>query len=261
MAWEPIADITGPVGTSGPGVPTGGAAGQVLVKASATNFDAQWRDDIYVHTLSSGTFTLPAGVKRAVLYAGIFGHNTIILPSDQSTPTAVVDIIKGPNTVYDVFIQSGPNAQGRIASGLASSPVKLRAMSSVVRATKAIQESPTAVWVIDGDLAGGPVDQIAALAEDTGWVNLAIVNDWTIQSSRTPRIRRLGNQVFMTGQVTGGSAALITTMPVEFSPSGMTLIFPNYPANNLFFSVNTLGQVSAQTAGQPTSLVSNWILG
>lgn len=34
---------TGSVGPSGPGVPTGGTAGQVLVKASATNFDAAWQ--------------------------------------------------------------------------------------------------------------------------------------------------------------------------------------------------------------------------
>jgi hypothetical protein len=34
----------GPAGPTGPGVPVGGATGQVLAKASATNFDTQWVD-------------------------------------------------------------------------------------------------------------------------------------------------------------------------------------------------------------------------
>lgn len=39
-----VAPGFGPAGPTGPGVPVGGATGQVLAKASATNFDTQWVD-------------------------------------------------------------------------------------------------------------------------------------------------------------------------------------------------------------------------
>lgn len=36
--------VTGPAGAAGPGVPTGGATGQMLVKKSGTDYDTEWAD-------------------------------------------------------------------------------------------------------------------------------------------------------------------------------------------------------------------------
>lgn len=40
--WESISVIKGDTGATGQGVPAGGATGQVLAKASATDYDATW---------------------------------------------------------------------------------------------------------------------------------------------------------------------------------------------------------------------------
>jgi hypothetical protein len=37
---------TGPTGPAGPGVPAGGTTGQLLAKASATDFDVVWQDPV-----------------------------------------------------------------------------------------------------------------------------------------------------------------------------------------------------------------------
>jgi hypothetical protein len=43
-AWTSLAygGIAGTAGTNGEGVPTGGTAGQILVKDSSTNYDTSW---------------------------------------------------------------------------------------------------------------------------------------------------------------------------------------------------------------------------
>jgi hypothetical protein len=99
-AWGSPTSLIGPAGADGVGVPTGGATGQVLAKASATDYDTEWVDqsgggsgtdlayDAATRVLSSSTgtdATLPlaapaaAGLQPATGYGAITYASTIDL--------------------------------------------------------------------------------------------------------------------------------------------------------------------------------------
>lgn len=58
-----VAAIGGPPGPPGPGVPTGGTTGQMLVKATDTDYDTEWA--------APGGGGAPAGYRRAFLLGGM----------------------------------------------------------------------------------------------------------------------------------------------------------------------------------------------
>jgi hypothetical protein len=99
-AWGSPTSLIGPAGADGVGVPTGGATGQVLAKASATDYDTEWVNqsgggsgtdlayDAATRVLSSSTgtdATLPlaapaaAGLQPATGYGAITYASTIDL--------------------------------------------------------------------------------------------------------------------------------------------------------------------------------------
>lgn len=57
MSWTKQGNIKGPAGVAGEGVPSGGAAGQILAKASATDYDSQWLASIPVANGGTGATT------------------------------------------------------------------------------------------------------------------------------------------------------------------------------------------------------------
>ena len=111
-------------------------------------------------------------------------------------------------------------------------------------------------------------DWIAALSPsgasmyDTGWVDLTLVNGWTVASGLTPRVRRIGREVHMEGRVTGGSGGLVATLPPGMAP-GQTLTrtvvngghsgSPSFTA----LSIASAGTLTANPGTVP-NLVENW---
>ena len=76
---EQLAALTGPQGATGPagpagvGVPPGGTTGQVLAKASGTDYDTEWTDPsggaaYFPFTISDGTVTPGTGVTPAAIH-------------------------------------------------------------------------------------------------------------------------------------------------------------------------------------------------
>lgn len=101
-------------------------------------------------------------------------------------------------------------------------------------------------------------DWIAALSPsgadkyDTGWVDLTLVNGWTVDSGLTPQVRRVGRQVRIRGRVTGGSGAIATLDP-QFRPDAQhQSAIRDGSGNNLgVIIVSTAGAITAGTATRP----------
>lgn len=61
---------TGPAGPAGQGVPTGGTAGQVLMKDSSDDYDTSWADSI-IYGDETGTFDVPLNADTLNGYSAI----------------------------------------------------------------------------------------------------------------------------------------------------------------------------------------------
>lgn len=107
----------------------------------------------------------------------------------------------------------------------------------------------------------GTVWRTLVAEEDTGWVDLTLTNGWSVQSGRSPQVRRLNGVVYMQGHVTGGSDTLIANLPNGFLGPSITHIVPNYDSVATFFQISSSGGVSTATGGvgRPTSLVHSWV--
>ena len=113
-------------------------------------------------------------------------------------------------------------------------------------------------------------DWIAALSPsgasvyDTGWVDLTLVNGWTVASGLTPRVRRIGREVHMEGRVTGGSASQVATLPSGMAPGQTltrTVVNGGHSGSPSFttLSISSAGTLSANTGTVP-NLVENWVV-
>ena len=87
---------------------------------------------------------------------------------------------------------------------------------------------------------------------DTGWVNLALINGWSVASGLTPQVRRVGRQVRIRGRVSGGSGA-IATLDSQFRPDAQhQSAIRDGSANNVsIIIVSTAGAITVGTATQP----------
>lgn len=102
------------------------------------------------------------------------------------------------------------------------------------------------------------------LWQDTGWVDLTLVNGWTVAGGLIPRVRRIGREVHMEGRVTGGSAGLIATLPSGMAPGQVltrTVVNGSHSPSPAFttLSISSTGTVSANTGTTP-NLVENWVV-
>lgn len=99
---------------------------------------------------------------------------------------------------------------------------------------------------------------------DTGWVDLTLVNGWTVAGGLTPRVRRIGREVHMEGRVTGGSAAQVATLPPGMAPGQTltrTVVNGGHSGSPAFttLSIASTGTLSANTGTVP-NLVENWVV-
>lgn len=95
-AWQTVG-TQGSTGAVGPGVPSGGTAGQLLVKNSATNYDTAWKT-----VVQSGH---SAGVTDA------FGHFFVVFPVAFATVPVVVGT-ESSGAELQCSIYTGPSATG-----------------------------------------------------------------------------------------------------------------------------------------------------
>lgn len=94
---------------------------------------------------------------------------------------------------------------------------------------------------------------------DLGWTPITLLNGWTADLSRTPRIRRVGNVISMQGQVTGGTSTTIAGIGTSLGPSLFTLAFPNLSSKTL--TISSGGTISISSVGTPVSLNYSWLMG
>jgi hypothetical protein len=114
--WQDLAlqGEPGPEGPTGPGVPVGGAVGQVLTKVSTTDFDAGWQtppggaggdDAAYVHTQSTATavWTVAHNLGKYPSVTVTDSAGSTILPDIHYDSTAQVTLTFGSPTSGLVF--------------------------------------------------------------------------------------------------------------------------------------------------------------
>lgn len=85
---------------------------------------------------------------------------------------------------------------------------------------------------------------------DTGWVNLTLNTGWSVGIDGTPRIRKIGNTVWLSGHAThpsaGANPVIVVAIPAQFRPSQMVEAI-GYAGGGLFYrgTVSSVGQVVA----------------
>lgn len=95
------------------------------------------------------------------------------------------------------------------------------------------------------------------LWSDTGWVNVSLASDWTVQGGGTPQVRRIGKLVYMRGTVrpTSGNvpsgASMVGTIPVGFRPAPW--MYYTIPAS----SPNTSIRLIVKSTGELETAASN----
>lgn len=89
--WQNIGSMQGPpgpqgeTGAAGPGVPTGGTTGQILVKKSGTNYDTQW---VNAPETATGVTSFKGRTGEVLPQSGDYSANMVGARPDTWTPTA-----------------------------------------------------------------------------------------------------------------------------------------------------------------------------
>lgn len=95
-----------------------------------------------------------------------------------------------------------------------------------------------------------------AVAADSGWITIDPIGaNWTVTENRPLRYRKIGNQVFFQGAITGGNPNnSIVTLPVGFRPQ-FVFVCPIYSVNNS--PANTINSLQVGTDGNVLPRVNN----
>lgn len=84
--------------------------------------------------------------------------------------------------------------------------------------------------------------------EDSGWVTPTLLNGWTSESGLTLRYRKYRGVLYISGRVSGGTAAPVFNLPVGFRPE-VSFSFPAITQTGTVVrtNVNSSGQVDTST--------------
>lgn len=179
---------TGPAGPAGVGVPTGGTTGQVLAKASGTNYDTEWVNQ------SGG---LPTGGNIGQVLTMVWGDDNPNYPAWEDLPeeVAVVDFTLDGNgdldstptwSEVDTAQVSGKSVIARVES--ADGKIKylpmthfngpspgtiLAAKFAAIDADEVLRTIETGdtlnSWIIDERDVGGQIDELYSGKVDADW--------------------------------------------------------------------------------------------
>ena len=114
-----------------------------------------------------------------------------------------------------------------------------------------VWESGGATLQVNGDItATGHISS----DQDIPWTNIPLSSGWSAVSGQTPQACRIGNVVFIRGQIkAGGSRTSLCVLPVGFRPSraqfigAQMIVIANVGASALAILVNTNGVIAAPT--------------
>ena len=99
---------TGPQGPAGEGVPTGGTAGQLLMKSSSTDYDTEWANLINIYNVPASAITLTQSSYGGFNYYAAVDISNIV---PQSGETVIAIIPRGGGTTNPVLCKLGGTGQ------------------------------------------------------------------------------------------------------------------------------------------------------
>lgn len=109
---------TGATGPAGPGLPTGGVAGQIIIKNSSTNYDTVWSDNIAynVETLVKNDSGVTINKGEVVYVSGADGTNVLVKKAKADSDTTSATVIGFAKTTAaangSLYIISSGNLTG-----------------------------------------------------------------------------------------------------------------------------------------------------
>lgn len=172
-ATTPTMAIPGPPGAAGPGVPAGGATGQVLAKASGTDFDTEW-----VTGGGAGGYVKPAdGIPSTDMTAAVQASLSKADTALQAAPVTRVNTKTGDVTLTAADVAAVPTSRtinGKPLStdlALAASDIGAATTVQGAKADTAVQPgalAPVATSGVYADLSGKPT--IPSTASEVGAV-------------------------------------------------------------------------------------------
>jgi hypothetical protein len=156
------AGATGATGAAGQGVPVGGTTGQVLAKASGTNYDTEWVDQTGGGGGGSGTVTSVTGTAPISVATGT---TTPVVSIAAATTSAAGSMSAADKTKLD-GVATGATANSTDAQLRdRSTHTGTQALSTISDAgTLAGKSTITSADITDGTIVNGDISASAAIA-------------------------------------------------------------------------------------------------
>jgi hypothetical protein len=154
-AWTLRGNLKGPTGAQGiqgvpgQGMPTGGTAGQLLKKNSATNYDALWANDLATATLQTGVVTPPGTTNITGIMAGLGQSASALITPVRSGKIFVTITGYGQNVTagqgYIVQIRYGTGAAPAFGAAYTGTAVGTQPVAQSFQANARLPFSLSAV--------------------------------------------------------------------------------------------------------------------
>lgn len=156
---------TGPAGPAGPGLPAGGTVGQLIKKASSTDYDTQWVDDDNVKLTGDQTIT---GTKTF--------SSTITGSISGNAGSATV--LQTGRTITIGYTGKSFDGSSDVSWSLADIGAAASSHTHVISDVTGLQDALDAKQALDADLTA-----IAGLADTSGLLRKTAANTWSLDTN------------------------------------------------------------------------------
>ena len=182
-AWQtlvPLSDITGPQGPAGQGIPTGGTAGQVLVKRSDLPYDTNWATptgggggtpDAHASTHATGGSDpiTPTAIGAA---AASHNHTGTYAPLSHAASANTYGAGSGTNYGH-VKLSAATNSTLGISGGTAATPSAVKAAYDLAAGKADEGHNHDDIYALIGHThsggSGGSVEYVTVTVPLAGW--------------------------------------------------------------------------------------------